>query len=111
MIFPEAKTEGDGIRYFEEQPLLPHPMNYIDVKVTSNSSSSSNGRITTAVYGFEPRSKTDKAKKLLDQYIDALKGAGLKITGSSNEYVIMSGSTILAKIALEKEVIRVTLIP
>ena len=111
VTFPEAPEGETGLRYFEEQPLLPHLMNYAEVKVKSSSSSSSNGKVTAASYGFAPAKKGTSAKKVLDQYLEALKRSGLEVMGGDSGYVIMSGSTVLAKIVLEKDVIQFTLIP
>lgn len=39
------------------------------------------------------------------------KESGLEVMGGDSGYVIMSGTTVLAKISLEKDVIQLTLIP
>ena len=107
--FPES-SEDASVRYFDEQPLLPHPINYVDVKVTSNSSSSSNGKVTSAVYGFSPRNNNDSVQKTLDDYLAALQGAGLQVLSGDDTYIIMSGTTILAQITTDEKAFRVSLI-
>ena len=104
-------VEIEGDRYFEEQPALAHPSNYVSVKVTGSSTSSSNGKMNSATYTFAPKDSGKKAADLLKTYLDELKKQGLTVTGSGGEYVVSNNGIPIARIALDGGNFVVTLIP
>ena len=107
--YREASSQGQLV-YFREQSVLPSPINYADVAVCSSSSSSSNGKVTSASYGFGARDSKDDIGKLLDAYLKGLNEAGFSVSGSGGEYLVSDSRTVLAKITLEDKLFRVSLI-
>ena len=114
-LAPVEVTFGDhqettGERPFDELPDLPHPSNFISVKVTGNSSSSSNGKVTSASYTFAPKEKGDDAGKLLQTYLTALEARGLTTAEKDGEYLVSKDGFPLAKIVPQSGAFQVTLI-
>jgi len=115
VLSPVDVTFGDhqevsGERPFNELPDLPHPTNFIPVKVTGNSSSSSNGKVTSASYTFAPKEKGSDADKLLQDYLAALEERGLTAAEKDGEYLVSKDGFPLAKIVPQNGAFQVTLI-
>lgn len=85
---------------FEECPALPTPLSFSEARVTGNSKSSADGRVTGVSYTFAPMRQTDSVKNLQDLYLESLRGEGFSVVESGSGYTVSDGEGKLATVSL-----------
>ena len=97
---------------FDECPILPTPESYLDVRQSSSSTSSRNGKVTSIKYGFSPLFDSDDILALYQQYTAKLQEEDFTLTETGvNAYTVYIGGTKLAEISIDMNTIRFNIIP
>lgn len=100
------------IVYFDECPILPKPISYVDVYESGSNTSSINGKVSSITYRFAQMNNADQTlREVYDQYIAALKNEGYTVTVSQNQATILSGSTKLAVVSINGSNIEFSITP
>ncbi len=102
---PKEKT------YFDESPSLPVPTSYIDVRQSSHSSSSTNGKVKSIKYSYRLIYDSDDGNKVFPKYIEGLKADGYTVKQSGKKYVVNNGGKKLVTVTFDKNTLSLDIVP
>ncbi len=97
--------------YYTDCPVLPTVESYTNVYQSGSNRSSSNGKVTKITYRYRLRNSSDSLSEAFNEYVAAVKTAGLSVTVSGKTATILYGSTKLATLEANTDELTMAIVP